>query len=304
MNRSLAGLLSLTLFSGHLFAAEAVRVVPRGETEEKRSRSVESSGSINAPVSRSSRVTVERSSKPRERSLGAYHREVTVRRDDRVPRQFSVGRDQSFDSRVRSHTSTRIVPGRPSWYSYRGHRYAHYYHRNRHWYGFYDGPRFYWTQYYRNRWWWYDPIQTHWSFWWHGYWWYGAPGGAYYVYLNDSYVPYEIAGIDAPRPEEYIEDVDDVPEGLPPVDSEGSSPLKDSSFKSPDGSRMVQIAGDAGEAFLYDTSGSQPVFLKVLGKKVTQARYSGGTNGQPLEILLDFEDGHYERFRASGDLQR
>ncbi len=282
--------LSIALLSSSVYA-DRVQVVPRSSKgdggyggvgqdrreESGRGRSEGRSGNSGSRAGRSSsseRVQVV----PRQR----YQRQ---------PGELSVSRNRNFHHEIMRRGRVEVVPNRYYWHTYGGHRYAHYYGNGRHWYGFYHGPRFYWTQYYRDRYWWYDPMASHWTFWWNGYWWWGAPGGAYYVYINDTYQPYEVAGVDVPAPE-YI---DSVPEGTPP-ESTG-----DKSVSSPDGKLMVQIAGDQDEAYLYNTTGQEPVFVNALGQKATHARFSGGTDGKALQILVDFQDGHFQLFNDKGE---
>ncbi|MCX5787408.1 MAG: hypothetical protein NTX64_02700 [Elusimicrobia bacterium] len=59
-----------------------------------------------------------------------------------------------------------------------------------HWYGFYHGPRFYWTRWYRGFWWYYDSGPARWTYWWHGYWWWPGPANVVYVNVNGAYQPY------------------------------------------------------------------------------------------------------------------
>src|SRR5262249_27997886 len=146
----------------------------------------------------------------------------------------------------------------------------------------YHGPRFYWSRYYFNHWWWYDAAFARWAFWADGYWWWPGPGGVMYVYVNDNYYPYETSEVPVAQPTS-------VPE--PPSDygtSGGGTASQDTTLKSPDGQRMVQIVGADSDAFLYDTSTGRSVFVKGLGRGATNVRFSGGANGQALQILVDF----------------
>lgn len=260
MKRYGSTLLAAILLGSGFAQADRVKVVPRGGGES-RQESSRSGGS------------------------GGYRR---------APRELPVAGNRGFERTVvRRAERVRVVPNRYYWNDYRGQRYAHLYRDGAHWYGFYNGPRFYWTRYHRNRWWWYDPTFTHWSFWWGGYWWWAAPGGVYYVYVNDAYRPYESAGVEVAPPTDAMDE--DPPSGTPP------GPAEDTTVHSSDGKRMVQIAGEEDSAFLYDSSGSQPVFMKVLGKGVANARFSGGTDGKPVQILINYQDGHFELFNATGD---
>jgi hypothetical protein len=184
-----------------------------------------------------------------------------------------------------------VVPVRYYWHETSGIRYAHYYDHGIHWYGFYNGPTFYWTRFDHNRWWWFDVGVNRWLYWWGGYWWWASPAGINYIYIDDNYYPYEPGGVVVRKPE-----VQAAPESAPAA-GEGKS------FNSPDWHRRVQVFGAKDEAFLYDTSGPQPEFLKYLGQGVEKARYSGGAQGSPVQILLDFKDGNFAVFTADGEPQ-
>ena len=182
-----------------------------------------------------------------------------------------------------------VVPGRYYWHETGGVRYAHYYDRGIHWYGFYHGPAFYWTRYDHNRWWWFDVGVNRWLYWSGGYWWWVSPAGINYIYIGDNYYPYEPGGVVVRKPE-----VQTAPESAPAA-GEGKS------FNGPDGHRRVQVFGAKDEAFLYDTSGPQPEFLKYLGQGVGMVRFSGGEKGAPAQILLDFKDGNFAVYNSDGD---
>jgi hypothetical protein len=64
-----------------------------------------------------------------------------------------------------------------------------------------------------------------------------------------------------------------------------------------DKTRMVQLYGDQGEAFLYNNSGQQPVFMAYLGRDVVKVRFS---EGAPVQILVDFKDGAFALFDMDG----
>jgi len=203
----------------------------------------------------------------------------------------AVVRDPGFSRDIGRQQRVEVAPGRYYWHEGRGYRYVHYYDRDRiHWYGFYFGPRFYWCRWWYGRWWWYDPAVANWVFWYDGYWWWQPPGGPVYVYVDNNFYPYdEAAGsVVVKNPE-----VQPPAAGAPPA---GQGAV----FKSADGRRMVQVSGDRSEAFLYDNTGSEPTFLRYLGRGVVKARFSGGAGGKPLRILLDFSDGNFAIFDADG----
>lgn len=172
---------------------------------------------------------------------------------------------------LRSVERVRVVPGRSTRHRWRDTQYWHHYDGRRHWYGWRAGRRFYWARPYGGYWWWYDPVGLHWSFWWGGHWWWRGPGNTLYIAVHDEYRPYDAVAV-AP----------------PPVTSDAGGAVL-----SPDGRRTVQLTGAASEAFLYDSSGPSPVFLRFLGRGVERVRFSGGAGGVPLRILLDFKDGTF-----------
>ena len=202
----------------------------------------------------------------------------------------AIVRDQAFMRHLHDHERVEVVPRRYYWHDVGGRRYAHYYDGGIHWYGFYNGPHFYWTRYYADRWWWYDTRFARWVFWWNGYWWWPGPLGVTYVYVDNSYYPYENGEVIVAHP--------DV---IPPPAS-APAPTAGSVWYSPDGRRMVQIVGIQSDAFLYDrTGGDQPSYMKYLGPNVAKVRFSGGKEGKALQILLDYKDGSFAVFDAEGN---
>jgi len=206
----------------------------------------------------------------------------------RPPAHTSVAGDRQLVRSIESGQRVEIVPRHYYWHDVGGTRYCHYFDGRAHWYGFYRGPRFYWTRYWTGFWWWYDPIYFRWVYWWNGYWWWPGPGGVVYAYVDNNYYPYQEGSVIVKSPEV----------GQPPA--QAPSAAAGQSWKSPDGSRMVQVAGAQGEAYLYDTSGREPSFIAYLASGVKQARFSGGTRGKPLRILLDFNDGAFALYDREG----
>jgi hypothetical protein len=226
-----------------------------------------------APTAAESRPAVQESvpSSPAPRASAGSSERVRV-----VPRTSGVSPRQS------SHQSNSGWHSNRGWHSSPRHHYRHY-------------PRYYGNHFdrYHHRW-WYDPTVSHWTFWANGYWWWPGPGGVTYVYVNDGYYPYETSNVYVPIP--------DTPEAPPPSAVPATQATgTESTLKSPNGERMVQITGENSEAYLYDTTGQQPVFLKVLGAGATRARFSGGTKELPLQILIDYLDGRFALFSASGE---
>lgn len=206
-----------------------------------------------------------------------------------APRQHTViMRDRVILRDIDHQQRVEVVPNHYYWHTNGGVRYCHYYGSGIHWYGFYHGPHFYWTRYYGNRWWWFDGHFDRWVYWWDGYWWWPGPAGALYVYVNNNYYPYDAGYVTVREPE--IE--------APPASS--PAPTEGSSWKSSDGTRMVQVFGDKALAFLYDTTSGQPVFMKYIGEYVEKVRFSGGGN-KPLKILAELRGGSFAIFDANGN---
>jgi hypothetical protein len=199
-----------------------------------------------------------------------------------------VVENRTVVSGIQRQQSSEVVPNHYYWHNEGGVRYSHYYDGQRHWYGFYHGPTFYWTRYHRNRWWWFDASGARWVYWWNGYWWWPGPGGAAYVYVDGAYYPYEAEGV-------AVESVETsaVPAAVPAPNASGAT-------VSADGSRMVQIFGADAEGFLYDKTAAPPKFLKYLGNAVVKTRFSGGTAGAPLQLLVEYKDGTFALFDGNG----
>ena len=260
-----------------------VRVQPRGGGRDFRTH--DNSGGNRV---RSDRV---RSGSVGSRGMGAdLGRTRIVRKSSvPVPQLHSVIANNTRVIRtIQNNRRVEVVPNHHYWHDVDGVRYVHYIRGGVHWYGFYDGPRFCWTRYYHDHWWWYDPFFDHWVFWWGGNWWWRGPAGVLYVNVDDAYYPYEEAPVRV----------------SPPTNSE---PLTEDTennggeFTSRDGTRMVQIHGPQSEAFLYDKSGAEPQYLAYLGKNVDRVRFSGGTDGKPVRILVDFKNGDFTLFNAEGE---
>ncbi len=192
---------------------------------------------------------------------------------------------------VQSAQRVEVVPNHFFWHDVHGNHFCHFFDGHAHWFGFYWGPAFYWTQWWGGYWWWYDPSYYRWVYWWNGYWWWPGPGGVPYAYVDNNYYPYqEVTGaVIVKNPQ-----LDQAPPGMPAEGVPGRS------FASPDHRRMVQISGDQGEAYLYDSSRGSPSYMAYLARGARQARFSGGTEGRPLRILLDFSDGSFALYDEQG----
>jgi hypothetical protein len=224
---------------------------------------------------------------------------------------MSFTRNEGVTRGIASQQRSEIVPGHYYYHNVGGTRYWHYYDSRFHWYGFYYGPRFFWLPFYAGFWWWYDPGLTRWLFWEGGYWWWYPPGGGVYIYVNDQYVPYEQyqqqvqaepASGASDAPTEPAPKPPTAPPTAPSVDAAAKPPAKEgSTWVSPDKRRMVQIVGPQGEGLLYDESGPSPTLMKALTGNVESVRFSGGTSGRPLQILLDLKDGGFALFDGDGN---
>lgn len=204
---------------------------------------------------------------------------------------LAVVQNSALVRNIRQQQRNEVIPNHYYWHNDNGIRYSHYYDGKHHWYGFYHGPTFYWTRYHGGRWWWYDVAHTRWDFWGNGYWWWVNPAGAAYVYLDNDYYPYqdEDSGV-------TVEDAEDQP-----APAAVPAPSASGGHDSPDGRRTVQIFGDDAQAFLYDKTTTPPTFMKYLGSGVSQVRYSGGTAGKALQILVQYKDDTFAVFDGDGN---
>lgn len=265
--------LAAILMIGSLGALQAASVhVQRSGGGERRDES-SGSGTVQAAASAPPATTF---SNPAERTR--------VVRSERLERSaYQRGAVPS------SRGTVRVIPRAGS-----SHRDPYYYryHRGSPWYGYYRGSNFYWRRWYSNRWWWYDPALSHWAMWWNGFWWAAGPAGVTYVYVNDGYYPYRADLVPVEPPASMAGRPPDVDVPLAPAESTQR-------YKSPDGKRMVQLVGE--EAFLYDTTSVNPRFIRFLSGNIEKVRFSGGTHGRPLRILLDFKEGNrFELYDANG----
>ncbi len=151
-----------------------------------------------------------------------------------------------------------------------------------HWYGWYVGSDYFWTRYYQSRWWWYDIDHFRWCFWNGGRWWWQDPNhvGDLYVFVNNNYVPCNSAN--------------------DPVVVNAAQNGNVSVYHSSDGSRMVKVVS-GGDAFLFDTA-IPPAFNPIyLASNVSGVRFSNTSNGEPLQVLLELNDGTFDLFDNQGN---
>ncbi len=190
----------------------------------------------------------------------------------------AINRSPAVMAKINIYNSHETVAGQYYWHNWNGTNYCHYYDSwGYHWYGWYWGNTCFWSRWYGNNWWWYDPGYARWCYWYDGYWWWQDP------YLNVTYV-YNNG--------EYTSSVTN-------GSSVSTSPSAEIDFKSKDGTRMVKVVGN--DAFLYDTvdtANNKPFYL---ASNIKDVQYSKTDNGQPLQIMLTFNDGTSQTFDSDGN---
>ncbi|MBI3552040.1 MAG: hypothetical protein HY077_05935 [Elusimicrobia bacterium] len=183
------------------------------------------------------------------------------------------------------------------WHDWDGHRVCHHYDQwGYHWYGWYYGSYYFWMRYYYDYWWWYDPYWHRWCYQRDGsFWWVDPATGDLYIVIDGRFYKYRDGSggvIVVPDPTPPVE----VPPGpADPAPNPGSN-----SFYSADGTRLVQIDGDAKNAFLHDTADPpafEPVFLAA---GVTEVRFQNDADGKLQRILCLTEDGSFKVFDPNG----
>jgi hypothetical protein len=186
--------------------------------------------------------------------------------------------------RIGGFERTEFEPGRYYWHNGEGFNYCHYVDGSGyHWWGWYLGNQFFWTRNFGGRYWWYDSGFNRWCFWNEGFWWWQDPYhvGDLYCYNNDTYVPTNSA--------------DDQVVVTSPETSNFQT------YTSLDGTRMVKVATDTQDAFLYDTA-STPSFSPIyLASGVQSVQFSDTSNGRPLEVILKLNDGSFDMFDGNGN---
>ncbi len=186
-------------------------------------------------------------------------------------------------SRIDGFNRTEFQHGRYYWHSGAGFNYCHYVdHWGYHWWGWYWGDHFFWNRYFGGRWWWYDYDFDRWCFWNEGFWWWQDPYhvGDLYCYDDDDYIPCNSA-----------EDQ---------VVVQGSNGAGFKSYTSPDGTRLIKVAAETQDAFLYDTA-DPPTFNPIyLASGVQSVEFSDTSHGRPLEIILKLNDGSFDVLDGQG----
>ena len=185
----------------------------------------------------------------------------------------AIAKDRAFTDQVTRWKAGEREPGHTYWHNYNGINYCHFYdRRGNHWYGWWRGGSFFWTQFYWGYWWWFDPLSYRWCYWSDGWWWWQDPYNVVYVYDDGQYVT--------------PDSLRNFQQGI-------------SEYRSGDGSRMVKLMG--GDAFLYDISGAGAFRPFYLTSGVKEVRFSNTKNGEPLQILLVLNDNSFELFDGQGN---
>jgi hypothetical protein len=204
--------------------------------------------------------------------------------DPLVRQQMNRLGGSDWTRRIDRFNSTETQTNHYYWHQGDGFNYCHYNDSSGyHWWGWYQGGQCFWTRNYAGRWWWYDQDYNRWCFWNDNYWWWQDPYhmGDLYCYDNDGYVPCNSA--------------DDQEVVTAPVGP------GEQAYNSPDGTRLVKIAGDSQDAFLYD-SANPPTFEPVyLASGVDKVQFSNSGGGRTLEILLRLNDGSFDMFDGYGN---
>ena len=201
-----------------------------------------------------------------------------------VRAQMGLVNRPAFAAQIGRENANETARGRTYWHSGTGFNYAHYIDNSGyHWYGFYNDNQYFWTRNYAGRWWWYDSGFNRWCFYNDNYWWWQDTYhvGDLYCYDDDSYVPVNSA-------EDQI------------VVSGAEEP-NETTYQSPDGTRMVKVVQTDGDAFLYDTA-AVPTFDPIyLASGVQSIQFSDASNGRPLEVVVKLNDGSFDLFDSQGN---
>ena len=201
-----------------------------------------------------------------------------------VRAQMSLVNRPAFTAQIGRENADETQRGRTYWHSGNGFNYAHYIDNSGyHWYGFYSGSQYFWTRNYAGRWWWYDSGYNRWCFYNDNYWWWQDPYhvGDLYCYDDNDYV-------DANSADDQIVVT-------------GAEEANETTYSSPDGTRMVKVVQSDGDAFLYDAA-AIPTFDPIyLASGVQSVQYSDVNNGRPLEIVVKLNDGSFDIFDAQGN---
>ena len=131
---------------------------------------------------------------PAPPNRGADGRPITAAPMNRPPsdRHTHFFDDKDAVGRVFAREGEERETNRYYWHRDRDFDYVHCFRGGAHWYGFYVGSDYYWSQYRGGRWWWYDPGAARYVYYGDGSWWWQDPARpqVVYVYQKDAYVPY------------------------------------------------------------------------------------------------------------------
>jgi len=194
-----------------------------------------------------------------------------------------VGRPE-FMGRMERDRESEFERGHHYWHRENGFTYSHYIDNSGfQWYGWYVGDRSFWTRHYAGRWWWYDEGYGRWCFWNDNFWWWQDPNHVndLYCYNDAVYIPVNSAN------DEIVVTSTDQPDT--------------NQFKSPDGSRIVKIAGESKDAFLYDATVPAGFEPEYLASGVVDVQFSNPSTGRPMQIVLKLDDGTYDLMDANGE---
>jgi hypothetical protein len=209
---------------------------------------------------------------------------------DIPPGRDHIGRIDRDDFRLNIHREQDHWNTRDHdyhWHDWNGTRVCHHYDEfGYHWWGFYIGEVYFWTRYYNDGYWWYDPYWHRWVWLRDGQWWWQDGDGVVYLYDGGVYYRYgqgDGGVVMTPDPTPPV----DVPPGDP-------APSNQTAVYSLDGTRSVQITGDAKDAFLYDLTVADPNSPAAQGKwlasGIASASFVNGADGSIGKIVLTTTD--------------
>jgi len=161
-----------------------------------------------------------------------------------------------------------------------------------HWWGFYVNGAYFWTLYFNDGYWWFDPYWHRWVYLNDGQWWWQGPDGVY-LYTGGWYYNY------GPGDGGVIL----TPDPTPPVDvppGDATPPGNQVTVYSDDGTRSVQIVGDALDAYLYDLTNPDGAGI-YLTTNVQSAAFVNDASGAVNQVVLTINDGSTQTFDANGN---
>ncbi len=203
--------------------------------------------------------------------------------DPSVLNHMNLVHGDEMTSQVAQMNQSETRAGHYYWHNGNGFNYCHYVDGwGYQWYGWYLGDNYFWTRYYQDRWWFYDSDNDRWCFWDNGYWWWQDPYHVadLYFYSDGQYIPCDSAKDTMVT---------------------ATQAANVSIYSSPDGTRMVKVLTDTGDAFLFDAA-IPPTFNPIyLASQVTGVKFSDVSQGQPLEIMVTLGDGSFDLYDSQGN---